>query len=116
VKPFADVMMTWVCALYCRRVHSSYEVAKRTVQLLRNIVSTLKYSSAKELVEKVREIGRDLVAAQPSEGTIGNMVRRVLKIIREEHATCCGKADEVESQPVSCFIKLYYEPKVVKPR
>ena len=47
VKPFADVMMTWVCALYCRRVHSSYEVAKRTVQLLRNIVSTLKYSSAK---------------------------------------------------------------------
>ena len=29
---------------------------------------------------------------------------------------CCGKADEVESQPVSCFIKLYYEPKVVKPR
>lgn len=81
------------------RVHSSYEVAKRTVQLLRNIVSTLKYSSAKELVEKVREIGRDLVAAQPSEGTIGNMVRRVLKIIREEHATCCGKADEVESQP-----------------
>ena len=36
---------------------------------------------------QVRSVGRQLIAAQPSELVVGNIVRRVLFIIREEHAT-----------------------------
>lgn len=34
----------------------------------------------------VKTEGQKMMAAQPSESAIGNMVRRVLKIIREEYA------------------------------
>lgn len=40
---------------------------------------------AGELMELIRREGRRMTAAQPSETTVGNMVRRVLKIIREEY-------------------------------
>lgn len=36
-------------------------------------------------MELIRREGRRMTAAQPSETTVGNMVRRVLKIIREEY-------------------------------
>lgn len=39
-----------------------------------------------DLMEVIRKEGRRLIAAQPSETTVGNMIRRVLKIIREEYA------------------------------
>lgn len=40
---------------------------------------------AGELMELIRREGRRMTAAQPSETTVGNMVRRVLRIIREEY-------------------------------
>lgn len=40
---------------------------------------------AGELMELIRAEGRRMAAAQPSETTVGNMVRRVLKVIREEY-------------------------------
>lgn len=36
-------------------------------------------------MDLIRREGRRMTAAQPSETTVGNMVRRVLKIIREEY-------------------------------
>lgn len=39
-----------------------------------------------DLMDMIRKEGRRMIAAQPSETTVGNMVRRVLKIIREEYA------------------------------
>lgn len=39
-----------------------------------------------DLMEVIKKEGRRLIAAQPSETTVGNMIRRVLKIIREEYA------------------------------
>lgn len=39
-----------------------------------------------ELMDIIRREGRRMTAAQPSETTVGNMVRRVLKLIREEYS------------------------------
>lgn len=39
-----------------------------------------------DLMDMIRKEGRRMIAAQPSETTVGNMIRRVLKIIREEYA------------------------------
>lgn len=57
----------------------------------RAVVSQLKYLwfysfVTGDLMEVIKKEGRRLIAAQPSETTVGNMIRRVLKIIREEYA------------------------------
>lgn len=78
------------------RLHSSYDVARRTVLLMREICSKTRYTTARELMDRIRAEGKRLVAAQPSESAVGNMVRRVLKIIREEHASCIGQSEEVD--------------------
>lgn len=80
-------------------IHGSYNVAFRTVSLLIRVVSQRKWSNAKELMDIVREEGKKMMAAQPSESAVGNMVRRVLKIIREEYASALkGKSEEGDPQ------------------
>ncbi|XP_064387287.1 translation initiation factor eIF2B subunit beta-like [Halichondria panicea] len=78
------------------RLHSSYDVAKRTVLLMREICSKTKWASADELMYRMRVAGKKLVEAQPSENAVGNMVRRVLKITREEHASCIGESEDLD--------------------
>uniref|UniRef100_A0A8C1KJS3 Translation initiation factor eIF2B subunit beta n=1 Tax=Cyprinus carpio TaxID=7962 RepID=A0A8C1KJS3_CYPCA len=51
-----------------------------------------------ELMEIIRKEGRRMTAAQPSETTVGNMIRRVLKIIREEYARSRGSSEETDQQ------------------
>ncbi|XP_025110515.1 translation initiation factor eIF-2B subunit beta-like [Pomacea canaliculata] len=74
----------------------SYTVASRTVDLLRRIISKSKWASAKELMEIIRAEGKKLMAADPSESVVGNMVRRVLKIIREEYASGAKGVDSTD--------------------
>lgn len=54
-----------------------------TAHLLINVVAEHKPKDAEDLLQHVRSIGRRLVTAQPRELTIGNVVRRVLGLIRE---------------------------------
>eukprot|EP00064_Thunnus_orientalis_P003466 superscaffoldBa00000282_g3475 len=73
-------------------LRGSAETARETTALLRRITAQARWSSAGDLMEIIRKEGRRMTAAQPSETTVGNMIRRVLKIIREEYArfTSCG--------------------------
>ncbi|XP_065904364.1 translation initiation factor eIF2B subunit beta-like [Dysidea avara] len=80
------------------RLHSSYDVARRTVELLRTVVSTTKFKHARELMDAIKKIGKRMNLAHPSESAVGNMVRRVLQIVREEHAGNAGEKDELESK------------------
>ena len=73
---------------------SSYDVAHKTVTLLRRIISHTKWYNARELMAIVTSEGKRLMDTQPSETVIGNMVRRVLKIIRDEYARSMGKLEE----------------------
>ncbi|GFO39087.1 translation initiation factor eif-2b subunit beta [Plakobranchus ocellatus] len=63
----------------------SCDVAINTIDLLIRIISQAKFSNARELLKHVRAEGSYLQAGDPSENIIGNMIRRVLKIIREEY-------------------------------
>ncbi|KAK3586345.1 hypothetical protein CHS0354_038325 [Potamilus streckersoni] len=50
-------------------------------------------------MDVVKKEGKKMMEAQPSETAIGNMVRRVLKIIREEYASALkGKSEEGDPQ------------------
>uniref|UniRef100_A0A8D2K7T1 Translation initiation factor eIF2B subunit beta n=1 Tax=Theropithecus gelada TaxID=9565 RepID=A0A8D2K7T1_THEGE len=77
---------------------SSEEMARETLGLLRQIITDHRWSNAGELMELIRREGRRMTAAQPSETTVGNMVRRVLKIIREEYGRLHGRSDESDQQ------------------
>ncbi|MCJ8747141.1 hypothetical protein PDJAM_G00149930 [Pangasius djambal] len=76
----------------------SAETARDTAALLRRITAQARWSSAGDLMEIIRKEGRRMTAAQPSETTVGNMIRRVLKIIREEYARSRGSSEEADQQ------------------
>lgn len=51
------------------------------------IVAASKTRDASSLIERVRKVGQRLIAAQPREMAVGNIVRRVLGLIREVEET-----------------------------
>ena len=55
-----------------------------TAYLLRRVVETFQITDVSGLIERVQQVGQRLSAAQPREMAIGNLVRRVLGVIREE--------------------------------
>ncbi|CAO3629224.1 unnamed protein product [Mucor hiemalis] len=74
---------SFILKLKTRQVVGSYEVAKETAMILRQAVSTTRWYNIDLLIEDITNLGARLVAAQPKELAIGNIVRRVLKITRE---------------------------------
>lgn len=47
-------------------------------------MSACRTSESTKLIERVQSVGRRLMAAQPREMVVGNIVRRVLGLIRDE--------------------------------
>ncbi|KAK9956884.1 hypothetical protein ABG768_014591 [Culter alburnus] len=86
------------CGSGAGSLRGSAETARETSALLRRITAQARWSNAGELMEIIRKEGRRMTAAQPSETTVGNMVRRVLKIIREEYARSRGSSEETDQQ------------------
>ncbi|XP_059281339.1 uncharacterized protein LOC132035015 [Lycium ferocissimum] len=77
----------FVAKLSKRKVEGSQATSRLTAELLRSVVSLQRLpptNSTAVLIEAVRGIGVKLVAANPVELAVGNIVRRVLHIIREE--------------------------------
>lgn len=75
-----------------RQLVGSYETAKRVTTLLSQVLETVNWHTASEIMDKVRSLGHMLTKAHPHELAIGNVVRRVLHIIREEHANAIKAA------------------------
>lgn len=73
---------------------NSYDVAYQTAQVLRKIIAHKKWNTAGELMKVVKTVGLKMTISQPTEATVGNIVRRVLKIIREEYTGDCGSKSE----------------------
>lgn len=73
---------------------SSYETACKTINYMRHVISTAKFSHARELMQIVQQEGKKVASLQLSAYVVGNMVRRILKIIREEYATLLGQTGE----------------------
>lgn len=67
-----------------RQIRNARPCAIATAYLLLRVVSAFRTSDAGKLIERVQNVGRRLCAAQPREMVVGNIVRRVLGLIREE--------------------------------
>lgn len=88
-----------VARLSRRKLLGSYHVATETALLCRQVVSTYRWAHVNELLQHLKGVGRQLVAAQPREFTSGNIVRRVLKMIREVHSdSLAGRLEDDEQQ------------------
>lgn len=93
-----------------------------TTVLMRLIVSISKFDSLEDLISIVKAAGRQLVAAQPKglfrsqfpintygyiyltahiEHTVGNVVRRILRLIREEWSAAEGKGSPSSTRPIT---------------
>jgi translation initiation factor eIF-2B subunit beta len=84
VKSQLDLIVT---GLRRRQLCGGYNCAKTTVELIRSIIGQCKFTSTFNMMNAVRIIGRTLMTSAPSEMTIGNIVRRVLFMIREEYSS-----------------------------
>ncbi|CAI9101467.1 OLC1v1038800C1 [Oldenlandia corymbosa var. corymbosa] len=78
-----------------RKIEGSKTTAKVTAEVLRSFISQQRLPSTNQagaLIDAVRGVGEQLIAANPVELAVGNVVRRVLHIIREEELTLTSAA------------------------
>ncbi|GAM84257.1 hypothetical protein ANO11243_022510 [Dothideomycetidae sp. 11243] len=95
---------TFISLLKRRQIKNSRPCAIATAQLLLKVVGVAKVKDAGALIERVRKVGVKLVAAQPREMAVGNIVRRVLGLIREvvedgADSNAADYSDEGHSRP-----------------
>ncbi|KAI9835826.1 MAG: GCD complex subunit gcd7 [Sclerophora amabilis] len=67
-----------------RQIRNSRPCAIATAYLLLRVVSLFRWTDIEQLIERIHRVGQRLCAAQPRELAVGNIVRRVLGLIREE--------------------------------
>jgi len=76
------------------KIVGSYPCAYSTAELLRSVVASTKWTNARGLIEEVKFIGDMLTEAKPEELVIGNIIRRVLFLIREEYSNLMEEKEE----------------------
>ncbi|KAK5746431.1 GCD complex subunit gcd7 [Elasticomyces elasticus] len=88
--PLDKSITTLISLLKRRQIRSSRSCALATTKLLIRVVETGSSDSSNNtwpsttaLITQIRQVGRKLISAQPKEIVIGNIVRRVLGVIRE---------------------------------
>ncbi|PSC72427.1 translation initiation factor eIF-2B subunit beta [Micractinium conductrix] len=81
---FSDRVENFCRRLTDRRIDGSLAAAKGTAELLRQLVTSSRLNTPEVMLAEVKRVGLRIQAAKPIELVIGNIVRRVMHIIREE--------------------------------
>jgi translation initiation factor eIF-2B subunit beta len=55
-----------------------------TAHLLLQVVAKFRWTNIDKLIERIQDVGKRLIEAQPREMVVGNIIRRVLGMIRDE--------------------------------
>ncbi|KAK2737756.1 GCD complex subunit gcd7 [Myotisia sp. PD_48] len=84
IYPIDTSIENLISLLKRRQIHQSHSCAVATAYLLMRVVSMFRTTDPEKLIERVQQVGRRIVAAQPREMVVGNIVRRVLGLIRDE--------------------------------
>ncbi|RKF53229.1 putative translation initiation factor eIF-2B subunit beta [Golovinomyces cichoracearum] len=67
-----------------RQLRSSRACAIATAHLLLRVVARFKWTDVGKLLDRIADIGQRLVEAQPREMVVGNIVRRIVDMIKDE--------------------------------
>ncbi|KAF9586239.1 GCD complex subunit gcd7 [Lunasporangiospora selenospora] len=73
-----------VAKLKRRQLVGSSTVSQATLKLLIVVISRSNWTTANQLLTLVKSVGQRLIQANPTELAVGNIIRRVLHVIREE--------------------------------
>lgn len=84
----------------------SFDVAMRTVLVMRKLVGSTKWSNAKELIELIRKVGKYLTLTLEFECLVQNIIRRILKIVREEYAETIGNEDNSGAESLQNILMI----------
>ncbi|KAG5933638.1 hypothetical protein E4U53_000926 [Claviceps sorghi] len=83
-QPLEAAVENLISFLKRRQIRGSEPCAVATAHILLQVVARSKWQDVDGLIDNVSRVGRRLVEAQPRELVIGNIVRRVLALIRDE--------------------------------
>ncbi|CAI4625739.1 BLD_1a_G0037530.mRNA.1.CDS.1 [Saccharomyces cerevisiae] len=75
---------TFVAKLKRRQVQGSYAIALETLQLLMRFISAARWNHVNDLIEQIRDFGNSLEKAHPTAFSCGNVIRRILAVLRDE--------------------------------
>ena len=78
---------TGIFYAFRRQISGSHAIAIETAIFLRQFIGSQRCSNAALLIEAVKQVAAEMIRAQPLEFVIGNVARRILHLIREEHRT-----------------------------
>ena len=75
---------TFIAKLKRRQIEGSYPTAIETLQLLMRYVSAARWNHVNEFIDQIRDLGYRLEKARPTAFSCGNVIRRVLAVLRDE--------------------------------
>ncbi|OAD59803.1 Translation initiation factor eIF-2B subunit beta [Eufriesea mexicana] len=80
-------------------IKGTHNIVVDTILGLKEIINNTEWTTAANLISIITRNGKCLVEANPLEFSIGNMVRRILQIIREEYTSeLKNTTDETDTQ------------------
>eukprot|EP01117_Protostelium_nocturnum_P013558 TRINITY_DN5067_c0_g1_i2.p1 TRINITY_DN5067_c0_g1~~TRINITY_DN5067_c0_g1_i2.p1 ORF type:complete len:196 (-),score=44.82 TRINITY_DN5067_c0_g1_i2:28-615(-) len=75
----------FISKLKRRQIFGSRQVAAETIEILRIALMKTKITTLRNLIEHIKGVGKILIQAQPLAFAIGNIVRKILFIVRTEY-------------------------------
>ncbi|KAF2963999.1 hypothetical protein GQX73_g9571 [Xylaria multiplex] len=100
-RPVQASVELLISLLKRRQIKGSEACATATAHILLQVVARDKWTNVDQLLGRIQLIGRKLVAAQPHELATGNIVRRVLGLIRDEASEERNDATTDSPRPAS---------------
>ncbi|XP_013788328.1 translation initiation factor eIF-2B subunit beta-like [Limulus polyphemus] len=98
-------MEKFIHTLKYGKLSGSCKIAQLALQVLENHVISSMWLTAYDLLTSLKVVGKSMIDAQPTENAVGNVVRRVLKIVRDEYASALGK--HAEGDPQESLQKMF---------
>ncbi|KAK8049429.1 translation initiation factor eIF-2B subunit beta [Apiospora phragmitis] len=114
-RPLEASIESLVSLLKRRQIQGSEPCALATAHILLQVVVMDKYTDVNQLLARIQGVARRLVAAQPRELVIGNIVRRVLGLIRDEALENRNEVGSDESISSPSMFNLLADPDTTPP-
>ncbi|CAH0386647.1 unnamed protein product [Bemisia tabaci] len=96
-----EELSSFIFKVNSEQLVGSFNLSVATVELLKNYVMQSNWNSAQDLIDLITRNGKILITALPRHSSVGNSVRRILKIIREEYSTLHRSKQEESDQQES---------------